>query len=123
MRVRDAQTLGFSDHAGSRHYITSGNLADNRRADRFLIDDAQRSRIKNWGTARVIDDDPGLTERLMSQGYKARPKPAILFTVTAWDSNCPQHIPQRFDAADVATAVATRDPTMAELEAARAERA
>jgi hypothetical protein len=41
----------------------------------------------------------------------------ILFKVTAWDTNCPQHIPQKFDAADVATALAARDARIAELEA------
>ena len=37
--------------------------------------------------------------KLMPKGYKARPEQAILFTVSAWDANCPQHIPQRFEAA------------------------
>jgi hypothetical protein len=40
-----------------------------------------------------------------------------VFTVIAWDSNCPQHIPQRFEAADVAAALASRDRRIAELEA------
>ena len=53
----------------------------------------------------------------MPEGYKARPEQVILFTVSAWDSNCPQHIPQRFDAADVAAALASRDSRIAELEA------
>jgi hypothetical protein len=41
----------------------------------------------------------------------------ILFTVSAWDASCPQRIPQRFDAADVAAALAERDARMAALEA------
>jgi predicted pyridoxine 5'-phosphate oxidase superfamily flavin-nucleotide-binding protein len=41
----------------------------------------------------------------------------ILFTVAAWDSNCPQHIPQRFEAADVAAALAQRDRRIEELQA------
>jgi len=41
----------------------------------------------------------------------------LLFTVAAWDSNCHQHIPQRFEAADVAAALAHRDKRIAELEA------
>ena len=53
----------------------------------------------------------------MPEGYKARPEQVILFTVAAWDSNCPQHIPQRFEAADVAAALASRDRRIAELEA------
>jgi uncharacterized protein len=122
MHVLDAHTIGFADYAGNRQYITSGNLADNPRAYLFLIDYAQRSRIKIWGTARVVDDNPALIERLMPKDYKARPDQAILFTVAAWDMNCPQHIPQRFEAADVAAALATRDARIAELEAALAAR-
>jgi predicted pyridoxine 5'-phosphate oxidase superfamily flavin-nucleotide-binding protein len=53
----------------------------------------------------------------MPKGYKARPSQVILFKVLAWDANCPQHIPQRLDAAEVATALAERDRRIAELEA------
>jgi predicted pyridoxine 5'-phosphate oxidase superfamily flavin-nucleotide-binding protein len=53
----------------------------------------------------------------MPDGYKARPEQVILFTVAAWDSNCAQHIPQRFEAADVAAALAERDQRIAALEA------
>jgi hypothetical protein len=31
--------------------------------------------------------------------------------------NCPQHIPQKIDAADATAAIATRDARIAELEA------
>ena len=65
----------------------------------------------------LVEDDPALTRSLMPQGYRARPEQVILFKVTAWDSNCPQHIPQKFDAADVAQALASRDQRIAELEA------
>lgn len=65
----------------------------------------------------MVEDDPALTRSLMPQGYRARPEQVILFKVTAWDSNCPQHIPQKFDAADVAQALASRDQRIAELEA------
>jgi uncharacterized protein len=41
----------------------------------------------------------------------------ILFRVSAWDANCPQHIPQRFEAEDVAAALAKRDKRIMELEA------
>ena len=54
---------------------------------------------------------------LMPKGYKARPEQVILFKISAWDTNCPQHIPQKFDAGDVAQALATRDARIAELEA------
>jgi predicted pyridoxine 5'-phosphate oxidase superfamily flavin-nucleotide-binding protein len=117
LRVLDDKTIGFVDFAGNRQYITQGNLADNPKAYLFLIDYAQRRRIKIWGEARVVEGDAELTARLMPDGYKARPEQVILFTVSAWDSNCPQHIPQRFDAADVAAALAQRDRRIEELEA------
>jgi len=82
-----------------------------------VMDYAHRRRVKIWGEARVVDDDPALTNALMPQGYKARPEQVILFRISAWDTNCPQHIPQKFDAADVAAALASRDARIAELEA------
>ena len=117
LRVLDERTIGFVDFAGNRQYITQGNLAENPKAYLFLIDYAHRRRIKIWGEARVVEGDAELTARLMPDGYKARPEQVILFTVSAWDSNCPQHIPQRFDAEDVAAALAERDTRIAQLEA------
>ncbi len=116
LQVLDGQTLGFADFRGNRQYITQGNLAENPKAYIFLIDFAQRRRIKLWGTARVVEDDPELLARLRPADYKAVPEQAILFTVAAWDTNCPQHIPQRFEAADVAAALEGRDRRIAELE-------
>jgi predicted pyridoxine 5'-phosphate oxidase superfamily flavin-nucleotide-binding protein len=117
LKVLDGETIAFADFAGNRQYITQGNLADNSKAHLFLIDYAQRRRIKIWGKARVIEGDAELTSKLMPQGYKARPEQVIAFTVSAWDANCSQHIPQRFEAADVATALAERDRRVAALEA------
>jgi predicted pyridoxine 5'-phosphate oxidase superfamily flavin-nucleotide-binding protein len=116
LRVLDERTIGFADFAGNRQYITLGNLTDNPKAHLFLIDYAGRRRVKIWGEARAVEDDTDLTARLMPEGYKARPERAILFTVAAWDTNCPQHIPQRFEAADVAAALGERDRRIEALE-------
>ncbi|NJO55512.1 MAG: pyridoxamine 5'-phosphate oxidase [Rhodospirillales bacterium] len=118
LRALDDRTIGFVDFTGNRQFITQGNLADNPKAHLFLIDYAHRRRIKIWGEARVVEGDAELTDKLMPGGYKARPEQAILFTLSAWDSNCPQHIPQRFEAADVAAALAERDERIRALEAA-----
>jgi predicted pyridoxine 5'-phosphate oxidase superfamily flavin-nucleotide-binding protein len=117
LRVIDRKTIGFADFVGNRQYITQGNLADNPKAQLFLIDYAQRKRVKIWGEARVVEGDAELIARLMPHGYKARPEQAILFTVLAWDENCPQHIPQKFEAADVAAALAERDLRIEKLQA------
>ncbi len=117
VKILDKTTLAFADYAGNRQYITQGNLSENPKAYIFVMDYAHRRRVKIWGEARVVDDDPALLQSLMPQGYKARPEQVILFRIAAWDTNCPQHIPQKFDAADVAAALAARDERIAELEA------
>src|SRR3954453_1336130 len=117
VKIIDKNTIAFADYSGNRQYITQGNLSENSRAHIFVMDYARRRRVKIWGEARLIDDDPALLKSLMRGGYKARPEQVILFKVSAWDTNCPQHIPQKFDAADVAAALATRDARIAELEA------
>jgi len=116
LHVLDDQTIAFADFVGNRQFITVGNLAENPKAHLFLIDYAHQQRIKIWGEARVVENDAELTERLMAQGYKARATQVILFKVSAWDANCPKHIPQRFEAADVATALAERDRRIEALE-------
>lgn len=116
LHVLDDQTIAFADFVGNRQFITVGNLAENPKAHLFLIDYAHQQRIKIWGEARVVENDAELTERLMPQGYKARATQVILFKVSAWDANCPKHIPQRFEAADVATALAERDRRIEALE-------
>src|SRR5207253_3353867 len=117
IKILDKTTLAFADFSGNRQYITQGNLSENPKSYIFVMDYAHRRRVKIWGEARVVDDDPALTASLMPHGYKARPEQVILFKIAAWDTNCPQHIPQKFDAADVAAALALRDGRIAELEA------
>ena len=117
LHVLDDKTIAFADFAGNRQYITQGNLADNPKVHLFLIDYAHRQRVKIWGEARVVEDDSALIAQLMPAGYRARPEQVILLTVTAWDANCPQHIPQRLEAADVGAALAERDRRIEALEA------
>lgn len=117
LKALDDRTIGFADFNGNRQYITLGNLVDNPRAHLFLIDYVHRRRVKIWGTARIVEGDDALLGRLMPPGYKARAEQAVLFTVEAWDANCPQHIPQRFEAADVSAALAERDDRISTLEA------
>ena len=117
LRVIDAHTLGLVDFRGNRQYISQGNLEENPKAFIFLIDYMMRQRIKIWGRARMVEASTELLSRLMPDGYAARPEQILLFDVEAWDANCPQHIPQRFEAGDVSRALAERDARIAELEA------
>ena len=120
IKVIDDRTLAFADYRGNRQYITLGNLAENPRAFLLLIDYATGRRIKLWGHARVVDDDPEMLRRLMPPGYDARPEQVIVFSIAAWDINCPQHIPQKFDAADVAKVLEDSQTRITALESENA---
>ena len=117
LRVLDEHTIAFADLRGNRQFITQGNLAENPKAHLFLIDYANRQRIKLWGEARIVEDDAALLADLMPSDGKARGEQVLIFRVLAWDANCPKHIPQRFDALDVARVLEQRDRRIAELEA------
>lgn len=117
LRILDERTLAFADFAGNRQYITAGNLTDNPRAFIFVMDYAARRRIKIWGRARVVEDQPELVAKLFPEGYEARPERVIVFEIAAWDANCPQHIPQLFAADDVAATILKYQARVRELEA------
>ena len=107
IKVIDDRSLGFADYRGNRQYITLANLSENDRAFLFLLDPARRQRIKLWGRARMIENDPALVARLSDEGYKARTERAILFSIEAWDVNCSSHIVTRFSEAEIEQAFAS----------------
>jgi predicted pyridoxine 5'-phosphate oxidase superfamily flavin-nucleotide-binding protein len=117
LHVVDSKTLAFADFAGNKQYITQGNLVENAKAYIFIIDYLNRRRIKLWGTARVVENEPEMLAKLMPEGYQARREQVIIFEVAVWDTNCPQHIPQKIDVADVVQVIAERDKRIMELEA------
>ncbi len=117
LKALDDKRLAFADFGGNRQYISAGNLSENDRASIFLMDYPNRRRIKLWGRARVVEDDPALLARLVEPGYRAKPERAILFEVEAWDVNCPQHITPRYSEAEIAPALAKLQARIDELEA------
>jgi len=120
IKVIDEKTLGFADYRGNRQYITRANLSENDRAYLFLLDAGRRQRIKLWGRARVVENDAALVEKLFDTGYKAKPERAILFTIEAWDVNCPQHIVTRFTEAEIEEAFTAVRGKIDELQAENA---
>ncbi len=117
LRVLDEHTLALADFAGNRQFISQGNLQDNAKAFLFLIDYRTRQRIKLWGEAQVVEGDDAQMQALMPACYRARGEQVIRFRLTAWDANCPQHIPQRFEADEVQALLRERDERIAALEA------
>lgn len=122
LKVIDERTLAFADLGGNRQYITLGNLAENPRAFLFLMDYAAQRRVKVWGTARVVEDDPALMGALADPDYPGRPERAIVFTIEAWDMNCPQHIHARYLATEVIPVVRELKDRIKQLEAELAAR-
>lgn len=98
LKVLDHKTLAFADFRGNRQYISTGNLLLNAKASLFLIDFASQTRLKILCRSRVVevDEDPILVSQLMPVGYNAHPERAIVFSVDAFDWNCPQHITPRY---------------------------
>jgi hypothetical protein len=115
LRVVDESTLAFVDFKGNRQYITQGNLTENPKAFIFLMDYAHRRRIKLWGAAWFVEGDAELVKSLMPDGYRAQPEQVFMFSMSAWDANCPQHIPKRVDLAEMEGVVAAKDRTILEL--------
>ncbi len=96
LKVLDDRTLAFGDFEGNRQYITAGNLEDSNKAFIFLLDTANRRRIKIWGRAELAASSTELLESFYTPNYGYEPTRVILFHVDAWDVNCPQHITPRF---------------------------
>ena len=116
LKVLDASTLAFADYAGNRQYVSMGNLSENDQAYLFLMDYPNRRRVKIWGRAEVIEDAPALLDRLLDPSYKARPERVFVFHIEAWDTNCPQHIQQRYTVDEFAPVIEKLEGRIAELE-------
>jgi len=116
LKTVDYKTLAFADFTGNRQYITTGNLSENNKAFIFLMDYPSQTRIKIWGTAKVVEEDKELLESLADPSYKARLERVIVFTVEAWDVNCRQHIQQRFTEEDIKSITDLLNKKIVELE-------
>ena len=117
LKVVDERTLGFADFGGNRQYITLGNISENPKAFIFLMDYAHSRRIKLWGNARVVEGDRVLLDRFRDPSYPAKVERVILFTIEAWDVNCPQHIHKRFSQRQIVPVIEKLQSRIAELEA------
>jgi uncharacterized protein len=113
----DEHTLGFADFGGNQQYVTLGNLSESPKAFLFLMDYENRRRIKMWGTARVVEGDAALEEKLRDPAYPGEVERVILFMIEAWDVNCSQHIHQRFSRRQIAPVIEQLQARVAELEA------
>ena len=120
LRPLDVKTLAFADYGGNRQYLTVGNLAENPKAFIFIMDYVRARRVKLWGTAKIVEGDDALLSKLTDPQYRAAPERAIVFTLEAWDRNCPQHIPRMLPFEDVTAAIGRLEQRIGDLEAENA---
>ena len=105
LKVVDARTLAYADFGGNRQFVSVGNAAQNDRVSLFLMDYANRLRLKLLGRIEVHDlgdAPPELVFEVDLPGYRARIERVIAIRVEAFDWNCPQHITPRFTEAEFA---------------------
>ena len=111
-------------YAGLRRFSRQPAIHHDRQSRRERSAHSCSSWITSSGNGSNCGGERGwsrttlhLLERLMPEGYRARPEQAILFTLEAWDANCPQHIPRLYAEEDVARIVGELKARIAALEA------
>ena len=123
IKLVDDRTLALADYRGNRQYISTGNLAADNRACLFLMDYANRARLKIYVRVDTLalDADPALTALVTVPGYKAKLERIFVLHLERFDWNCPQHITPRFTKQEVDEAVAPLRERLAQLEAENVE--
>ncbi len=116
LKIIDEHHLGFADYPGNRQYISVGNFDDNNKVHLFLMDYPNRTRIKIWGEATVIDKNDPELQFLYDEKYGSQIERFIKIKVTAWDANCPQHIQQRYTVEEMKPHINTLNQKIQDLE-------
>ena len=115
LKVLDEHTLALADYTGNAQYISLGNLSENNKAFIFLMDYPNQHRVKIWGTAEFVEDNPDLLAKAADPDYTARPERVLVFHVKAWSPNCNQHITPRFTLVEMAPTIQELQQRIAEL--------
>jgi predicted pyridoxine 5'-phosphate oxidase superfamily flavin-nucleotide-binding protein len=125
LKVLGPHLLGFADLKGNRQLLSTGNLAGDDRVALFLMDYAQRERLKILGHARVVDarKDADLAKQLSpGAGWESKVERLFLIEVMSYDWNCPQYITPRFSEEEIEKFAAPLRARIADLEAQLAKR-
>lgn len=118
LKVLDEATLGFADFRGNLQYISVGNLRANKKVALFLMDYANRRRLKIFAEVEVKDakEAPELIEKLRDEDYEAKTERAIILKIKAFDWNCPQHITPRYTIEEVRALIQPLNDHVRKLE-------
>ncbi|MCF7764209.1 MAG: pyridoxamine 5'-phosphate oxidase family protein [Verrucomicrobia bacterium] len=119
LHVVNPTQLAFADYKGNRQMLSTGNLAGNDRVMLFLMDYAQRTRLKILGHARVADArrHPEMVARFAEPEAGGIVERLFFIEIVSFDWNCPKYITPRYTAAEVEQSLAPLRARIAELEA------
>ena len=118
LKVLDSKRIGFIDFVGNKQYVSVGNMATNNNVSLIMIDYPTRTRLKIFAKAEVVElkDSPELYKLLNLDDYKFRPERMLVFTIEAYDWNCPQHITPRYTVDEINQAFSPQIEYIAKLE-------
>lgn len=118
LKVLDEKTIGFADFRGNLQYISVGNLSANKKVALFLMDYANRRRLKILASVEIKDaaDAPELIEKLKVEDYEAKIERAVILHIEAFDWNCPQHITPRYTSEEIKQMVQPMNEYIEKLE-------
>lgn len=105
LKVLSERQIGFADFRGNRQYLTVGNIQANNKVCLFLMNYAQKRRLKIWGHAKVIQetDNSSLMGQLELADFRAPVERGIVITINAMDWNCPKYITPRYTQDEIST--------------------
>lgn len=119
VKILDEKRIGFIDFRGNMQFITVGNLTTNTNVSIIMVDYPARARLKLYAKAEVVElsENSELYDMLDLKDYKFKPERMMVFTIEAYDWNCPQHITPRFTVEEIEEAFAGQRHHIAKLEA------
>jgi predicted pyridoxine 5'-phosphate oxidase superfamily flavin-nucleotide-binding protein len=92
LKVIDDNTLAFADFRGNGQYISTGNFNVNNKTMLFLMDYPNKTRLKIWAEAEVLDpaEHPELAKQLIVPDYDAKVERIFVFKVQRIPSRQPR---------------------------------
>lgn len=97
LKVVGPNQIACLDYKGNRQFITMGYLETDDRVSLFMMDYAQRGRLKLQGRAslkKLSEADPEILKHFDTTNVPA--ERLLVIDIVAMDWNCPKYIPQMF---------------------------
>lgn len=121
MKVVDDKTLAFADYRGNRQYLSLGNLTTDDRVSIILMDYPRRMRLKLLGRMKVVGPATGIADLIVDSGKGLNPERIMVFTLDAFDWNCPKYITPRYTDEEIGVVFGPLQKRLQELEVENAD--